>query len=98
MYEILFSIIVVIISIRSIIISRYRKKSVEIVFNKSEKWIDFKYKKIKNSEKFDENMFGWTKYWDKRDSYGGYIKMLFDIRKWTFNQFYAGIENYEVEI
>ncbi len=33
----------------------------------------------------------WRKHWRKLDSYESYYKMFFDIRKWTFNQFYPGI-------
>ena len=33
----------------------------------------------------------WEKYYTKLDSYGTYNKMMLDVRKWTYRQFYPDL-------
>ena len=33
----------------------------------------------------------WRKYYTKLESHGTYIKMFFDVRKWTYRQFYPDL-------
>lgn len=33
----------------------------------------------------------WMRHWDKYHQYDSHTKMLFDIRKWTFKQFYPDL-------
>ena len=89
----------VLILIRNELVYKYRIKALNIVSKKADKWINSIARKPKEEDYRNHLaiMDRWIEYYDKKDSYGDYNQMVFDFRKWTFDQFYSGIEDFEIE-
>ncbi len=75
--SVLLSFFCLLMSWRNNIIYKIRMKAINTVDEKSKKAI--------------EKGQDWTIYFDRYSSCGGYLKMLFDLKKWKYKDFYPDI-------
>jgi len=64
--------------IRNRIVCKFRIKALEITSTKAK-------------ESIDEGRSDWLEYYNHYHSFGSYNKMVLDLRKWKFDDFYPGI-------
>ena len=77
LYLLLFVVMLIIALVRNQLVYKYQVKALRETSKKARAAID------------DDG--DWRKYYTKLESHGTYIKMFFDVRKWTYRQFYPGL-------
>ena len=77
LYLLLFVVMLIIALVRNQLVYKYQVKALRETSKKARAAID------------DDG--DWRKYYTKLESHGTYIKMFFDVRKWTYRQFYPDL-------